>query len=114
MDTRKMTAAQLQQFEALLDEFEKYRDLTDDEKQQVIRAVMSGTFMDLRSDFAFKHIMQDTEILKMLLNDILPEPVDKITPQPNEIDRLFAASAQSQYGWDEPAGGMVVSFQKSS
>lgn len=90
MDTRKMTAAQLQQFEAILDEFEKYRDLTDDEKQQVIRAVMSGTFMDLRSDFAFKHIMQDTEILKMLLNDILPEPVDKITPQPNEIDRLFA------------------------
>ena len=83
-----MTQEQMQQFEAVVNEFEKLRSLTQEEKELLIRHIMSGTFMDLRCDWAFKHVMRDEAILKMLLNDVLPEEVDEIDYDPNEIDRF--------------------------
>ena len=71
-----------------MNEFEKLRSLTPEEKELLIRHIMSGTFMDLRCDWAFKHVMRDEAILKMLLNDVLPEEVDEIDYDPNEIDRF--------------------------
>ena len=90
MDTLKMTPAQLKQFEAAMNELERYRSLSETEKKHIIDMVMSSTFMDLRCDWAFKHVMNNPDILKMLLNDVLPEPVDSISHLPNEVDRLFA------------------------
>lgn len=84
-----MTNEQLKQYEAVVGEFEKYRSLTEEEKQLVAKQIMSGTYMDLRCDWAFKHVMQDKAILLMLLNDVLPEKVDEIETDPNEIDRFF-------------------------
>ena len=44
--------------------------------------------MDLRCDWAFKHVMKNTDILKMLLNDFLPEEIESVEPLPNEIDKM--------------------------
>ena len=84
-----MTDEQLKQDEAVVGEFEKYRSMTEEEKQLLAKQIMSGTYMDLRCDWAFKHVMQDKSILLMLLNDVLPEQVDEIETDPNEIDRFF-------------------------
>ena len=84
----KLTAAQMQQFIAVVNEVERYRDMTDQEKELLIKHILERPYMDLRSDWAFKHIMQNPEILKMLLSDFLPEEIEEIFPEPNEIDRI--------------------------
>ena len=57
-------------------------------RSAVIITVMNHPYMDLRSDWAFKHILQNKDILKMLLNDFLPEQIEYVELQPNEIDKL--------------------------
>ena len=47
-----MTQEKMQQFEAVVNEFDKLRSLTQEEKELLIRHIMSGTFMDLRCDWA--------------------------------------------------------------
>ena len=83
-----LTPAQMQQFLAVVNEVERYRDLSDEEKERLVVSIIDRPYMDLRSDWAFKHILQDPAILKMLLNDFLPEEIDSVEPLPNEIDRL--------------------------
>ena len=51
-----MTQEQMQQFEAVVNEFEKLRSLTQEEKELLIRHIMSGTFMDLRCDWALSQV----------------------------------------------------------
>ena len=85
-----MTQEQLLQFESVVDEFEKCRELTREEKELLITQIMSDTFMDLRCDWALKHVLRDKVILKMLLNDVLPEEIDEVEFAPNEVDRFFA------------------------
>ncbi len=54
-------------------EYERFRTLSDKEKEMLYKQCENGTFMDLSYDWSFKHLMQDKDILLMLLNDILPE-----------------------------------------
>ena len=51
-----MTPEQLKQFEAVVNEFEKLRSMTPEEKELLIRHIMSGTFMDLRCDWALSQV----------------------------------------------------------
>ena len=90
MELKELTSEQLRQFEAIVDEFEKCRGMSQEERDLLIRQIMSDTFMDLRCDWAFKHLLQDKEILKMLLNDVLPEKIDNVKLLPNEVDRFFS------------------------
>ena len=84
----KLSSAQMQKFIAVVNEVERYRDLSEKEKEGIVLSIIGRPYMDLRSDWAFKHVLQDKEILKMLLNDFLPEEIDSVELQPNEIDRL--------------------------
>ena len=90
MELKELTPEQLRQFEAVVDEFEKCRGMSQEEKQLLVKQIMSDTFMDLRCDWAFKHLLQDKGILKMLLNDVLPEEIDEVKLLPNEVDRFFS------------------------
>lgn len=78
----------MQKFIAVVNEVERYRDLSDEEKENLVLSIMDHPYMDLRSDWAFKHILQNKDILKMLLNDFLPEQIEYVELQPNEIDKL--------------------------
>ena len=78
----------MQEFLNVVNEVERYRDLSDEEKEQLVLSVLEHPYMDLRCDWAFKHILQNLEILKMLLNDFLPEEIDTVSLQPNEIDKM--------------------------
>ena len=94
MEPYKLTQEQLKQYIAVLDAAETYRDLSDDEKENIVRSIMEHPYMDLRSDFAFKHVFGDMDLLKMLLEDVLPEsivsvePLDRLVTLPNEIDKM--------------------------
>ena len=84
----KMTPAQMRKFVAIVNEVERYRDLSEKEKEQLVLSILDHPYMDLRCDWAFKHVMKNTEILKMLLNDFLPEDIESVEPQSNEIDKM--------------------------
>ena len=84
----KMTPAQMRKFVAIVNEVERYRDISEKEKEQLVLSILDHPYMDLRCDWAFKHVMKNTEILKMLLNDFLPEEIESVEPQSNEIDRM--------------------------
>jgi predicted transposase/invertase (TIGR01784 family) len=88
MEQHNLTPAQMQQFLSVVNEVERYRDLSEEEKENLIIGIIDRPYMDLRSDWAFKHILQNADILKMLLNDFLPEDIESVEQLPNEIDRL--------------------------
>ena len=88
--TSQITPDQMQKFVAILDEFERYRDLTHAEKERLIAHILSRPYLDLRVDWAFKHVLKDKNLLKMLLNDFLPEDITEVEHLPNEIDRVRA------------------------
>ena len=86
----ELTPEKLKQFTAVLDEIEKYRTLTTKEKEMIVKEILSSEYLDLRCDWAFKYVMQNLDILKMLLNDFIPEQIDSVEILPNEIGRLTA------------------------
>ena len=91
MEHIDLTEEQMAQYVAILNDLEQYRDLTDDEKERIVRSILDKPYMDLRSDWAFKHVFQDLELMKMLLNDLLPEDiqtVEHLKALPNEIDKM--------------------------
>ncbi|MBQ4389239.1 MAG: Rpn family recombination-promoting nuclease/putative transposase [Bacteroidales bacterium] len=85
---RKLAPAQMRKFVAIVNEVERYRDLSEKEKEQLVLSILDHPYMDLRCDWAFKHVMENTDILKMLLNDFLPEEIDSVQLLPNEIDKM--------------------------
>ena len=85
---RKLAPAQMRKFVAIVNEVERYRDLSENEKEQLVLSILDHPYMDLRCDWAFKHVMENTDILKMLLNDFLPEEIDSVQLLPNEIDKM--------------------------
>lgn len=81
----------MQRYLSVLNEVERYRHLTDEEKEHLVRSVIEKPYMDLRCDWAFKYVFKDLNLLKMLLEDILPEDVrsvEKLEHLPNEIDKM--------------------------
>ena len=78
----------MRKFVAIVNEVERYRDLSEKEKEQLVLSILDHPYMDLRCDWAFKHVMENTDILKMLLNDFLPEEIDSVQMLPNEIDKM--------------------------
>ena len=56
MDVKELTPEQLRQFEAIVDEFEKCRGMSQEEKQLLVKQIMSDTFMDLRCDWALSQV----------------------------------------------------------
>lgn len=69
--------------------YEGNRRLTEAEVEQYRRKYLSSRYMDLRCDWAFKHVMRDLNILKMLIGDVLGEDISDISHLPNEVDRFL-------------------------
>jgi predicted transposase/invertase (TIGR01784 family) len=94
MEPYKLTEEQLEQYIEALDVLENFRKISDIEKEYIIKTVLEHPYMDLRSDWAFKHVFQDMNLLKMLLEDVLPEdilsvePLNELQALPNEIDKF--------------------------
>ena len=87
MENIKLTEEQMQVFLAVINEIEIYRNLSEEEKRILIRSIMERPYMDLRSDWAFKHLLQNKAILKMLIEDILDIKLSSVEHLPNEIDK---------------------------
>ena len=87
--TDRLTPDQLELYIAILNEFQRYRDLSHEEKIKLIKDIMDRPYLDLLCDWAFKHVFSNNlKIMEMLLRDILQ--MDLIVEQtlPNEIDKF--------------------------
>ena len=83
-----ITKEQYKLFEDILNEFEKLRTLSPEEKEDLIISITSRTYIDLMCDWAFKHVFgHDQRNLIPLLNDILSTDIATIDYDSNEIDR---------------------------
>ena len=82
-----LTPEQFAQYEAIVNEYDRYRRLSQEEKEDLIIRIATSTYIDLMCDWAFKHVFGHNEKnLMLLLNDILPEEIVHIEYDPNEID----------------------------
>lgn len=89
-EARVLTPEQWEKFAPLLQEMEKYRNLSDEEKEQILLQIVSSTYIDLMCDWAFKHVFgHNKEGLMMLLNDFLPEKIVDLQYDDKELD-LFS------------------------
>ena len=85
--TDQMSPEQLGLFYAVLNEIERYRSLTQDEKLRLIRDVMDRPYVDLLCDWAFKHVFgNNLDLLELLLRDIMQMDLRIERSLPNEID----------------------------
>ena len=74
----QLSEQQMQQYIAVVNEVERLRVLSEQEKINIVTRILEKPYMDLLSDWAFKHILQNKEILLMLLNDFIPEEIDSV------------------------------------
>ena len=82
-----LTPEQFAQYEAIVNEYDRYRKLSQEEKEDLIIRIATSTYIDLLCDWAFKHVFGHNEKnLMLLLNDILPEEIVHIEYDTNEID----------------------------
>ena len=83
-----LTTEQFAIYEGIVNEIEKYRGLSPEEKEALILDIVSRPYIDLLCDWAFKHVFgHHPELLILLLNDILPENITRLIYLPNESDR---------------------------
>lgn len=83
-----LTPDQYALYEGIVNEIERYRDMSPEEKESLILDIVSRPYIDLLCDWAFKHVFgHHPELLILLLNDILPEHITSLTYLPNEADR---------------------------
>ncbi|MBP5483631.1 MAG: Rpn family recombination-promoting nuclease/putative transposase [Bacteroidales bacterium] len=95
MSQNQLTKEQQQQFMELLNEYEKYRNLSKEEKENLVVQITSTTYIDLLCDWAFKHCFgHNKENLMLLLNDFIPEEIIDIEYDPNETDLFRGCDKQ--------------------
>lgn len=79
MNDNTLTQDQYDLYLSIVDEYEKLRPLSDDEKYELIEQIATSSYIDLLCDWAFKHVFgYNEENLMMLLNDFLPERIMKV------------------------------------
>ena len=87
--TDRMSPDQLNLYYAILDETERYRTLSREEKLALIKDIMDRPYLDLLCDWAFKHVFgNNLDLLEILLRDILQLDLKIQEPLPNEIDKF--------------------------
>ena len=85
----RLSPDQLNLYLAFVDEVERYRNLSLEEKKQLVQDIMDRPYLDLLCDWAFKHVFgQNLDLLEMLLRDILQMDLSVEKPLPNEIDKF--------------------------
>jgi len=86
-EVKVLTPEQWDKYAPVLQEMEKYRNLSEEEKEQIILQIISAPYIDLMCDWAFKHVFgHDKESLMMLLNDFLPENIVDLEYDDKELD----------------------------
>lgn len=90
MSKATLSLEQRQRYFAILNNYKLFRNLSREEKEDLILRITSSEYIDLMCDWAFKHIFgHNKEHLMMLLNDFLPVKIvdiDEIQYDPNEVD----------------------------
>ena len=80
-----LSPEQMALYKSIMDKYERYRNLSEQEKENLIIEITSATYIDLLCDWAFKHVFgHNKKNLIMLLNDLLSENILDIEYNPNE------------------------------
>ncbi len=87
MRNSELTPRQRETYISIINEYEKLRNLSEREKEVLIDDITGTTFIDITSDWAFRHVFgRNKENLMLLLNDILPEKIIDLKYEPNAVD----------------------------
>ena len=106
MNDNTLTQDQYDLYLSIVDEYEKLRPLSDDEKYELIEQIATSSYIDLLCDWAFKHVFgYNEENLMMLLNDFLPERIMKV----EEVH--FTPNAADPF---KDGRSIIVEMQKSN
>jgi predicted transposase/invertase (TIGR01784 family) len=94
--TQQLTDENFLLYRSIVDEHGRCAALSDLQKRELLEGILCRPYMDLLSDWAFKHVFgHDKEALMMLLRDILQLDIIDIEYDANEIDRTSPDSKAS-------------------
>ena len=111
-----LTTEQFQSFKSRLSTIESIAGMPEERQKEIVNEIMSTQYMDLRCDWAFKYIMDDDEILRILLEDMLQvQNISTIKRLPNESVIRFPDDKSVIFDvvCETPSGKMVVEMQRA-
>lgn len=74
----------------LMEERDRFRNLSEMEKDAIAQRLSQSQYLDLTSDWAFKHLFYNhKDLLIMLLNDILEEKIVDVEFRNSELTKMF-------------------------
>jgi len=84
-----ITQERMRKIISALNSIPSFANLSEEEKEEKVIRLLTPQYMDLRCDWAFKHVFRNLDLLKLLLEDLLPEEnILKVEHLPNEMDRV--------------------------
>ena len=74
----------------LMEERDRFRNMTEMEKDAIAQRLSQSQYLNLTSDWAFKHLFHNhKDLLVMLLNDILEERIVDVEFRNSELTKMF-------------------------
>lgn len=74
----------------LMEERDRFRNMTEMEKDAIAQRLSQSQYLNLTSDWAFKHLFHNhKDLLVMLLNDIMEERIVDVEFRNSELTKMF-------------------------
>lgn len=111
-----LTPKKLHEFKQRLSVIEHFSHLPESRQDAILNGIFSHQYMDLRCDWAFKYVLDDDEILKMLLEDMLPnQQIQSVKRLPNQVVHRFPDDKSIVFDvvCETPSGKMIVEMQRA-
>ena len=101
----------------LMEEKDRYRNLPDVEKDAIAQRLSQSQYLNLTSDWAFKHLFYNhKDLLVLLLNDILDETITNVEFRESELTKVFENDKTVVFDlWCRTSDGreLIVEMQKT-
>lgn len=101
----------------LMEEKDRYRNLPEVEKDAIAQRLSQSQYLNLTSDWAFKHLFYNhKDLLVLLLNDILDETITNVEFRESELTKVFENDKTVVFDlWCRTSDGreLIVEMQKT-
>ena len=101
----------------LMEEKDRYRNLPEVEKDAIAQRLSQSQYLNLTSDWAFKHLFYNhKDLLVLLLNDILDETITNVEFRESELTKVFENDKTVVFDlWCRKSDGreLIVEMQKT-
>lgn len=101
----------------LMEEKDRYRNLPEVEKDAIAQRLSQSQYLNLTSDWAFKHLFYNhKDLLVLLLNGILDETITNVEFRESELTKVFENDKTVVFDlWCRTSDGreLIVEMQKT-